>query len=92
MNFVNRISPNPMWDTSHLKMTNSYGDVRVSVDAGPGTGKTVVACARQDYLINEEDTEPSNIRVISFTRAAVAEICDRPSHLKHRCLCAASIR
>lgn len=49
-------------------------NARIVVEAGPGTGKTAVACARLAYLINEEDIEPSNTWMISFTRTAVAEI------------------
>jgi hypothetical protein len=49
-------------------------DARLIVEAGPGTGKTAVACARIAYLISEEDVEPSNTWMISFTRTAVAEI------------------
>jgi hypothetical protein len=47
---------------------------RLVVEAGPGTGKTAVACARLAHLISEEDVEPSNTWMISFTRTAVAEI------------------
>ncbi|MGX1306980.1 hypothetical protein AB7M35_001700 [Amorphus suaedae] len=47
---------------------------RIIVDAGPGTGKTAVACARLAHLISEADVEPSNTWMISFTRTAVAEI------------------
>jgi hypothetical protein len=44
------------------------------VDAGPGTGKTAVACARIASLIETFETNPSRIWMISFTRTAVAEI------------------
>jgi len=45
---------------------------RVLVDAGPGTGKTHVACARIARLI-QDGVEPGRIWVISFTRTAIAE-------------------
>ena len=44
------------------------------IQAGPGTGKTAVACARLAHLVSYEDLEPSNTWMISFTRTAVAEI------------------
>ena len=47
------------------------------VSAGPGTGKTAVACARVARLITEHDVEPSAIWLISFTRTAIREIRDR---------------
>jgi hypothetical protein len=50
---------------------------RLLVDAGPGTGKTEVACRRVAWLIDEAGIYPDNIRLISFTRAAVHEIRDR---------------
>lgn len=62
------------WDKDQLQVIENYADSRLIVEAGPGTGKTAVACARLAYLINEEDIEPSNTWMISFTRTAVAEI------------------
>lgn len=62
------------WDADQLQVIEEDADSRLIVEAGPGTGKTAVACARLAYLINEEDIEPSNTWMISFTRAAVAEI------------------
>ena len=47
---------------------------RLLVDAGPGTGKTAVACARIGALISEFGVNPSRLWMISFTRTAVAEI------------------
>ena len=65
------------WDKTQLKIIKADYDARILVDAGPGTGKTAVACARLEYLINEEMIEPSNTWMISFTRTAVAEIRNR---------------
>lgn len=50
---------------------------RILVDAGPGTGKTTVACRRVAHLINKQQVYPANILLISFTRAAVHEIRQR---------------
>lgn len=62
------------WDEDQLRVIEAGPDARLIVEAGPGTGKTAVACARLAWLINEEDIEPSNAWMISFTRTAVAEI------------------
>ncbi|GAB4511299.1 MAG: hypothetical protein Tsb0019_06680 [Roseibium sp.] len=62
------------WDEDQLQVIKAEADARLVVEAGPGTGKTAVACARLAYLISEEDVEPSNTWMISFTRTAVAEI------------------
>ncbi|WP_426427186.1 UvrD-helicase domain-containing protein [Pseudomonas palmensis] len=62
------------WDADQLRVIEEDANSRLIVEAGPGTGKTAVACARLAYLINEEDIEPSNTWMISFTRTAVAEI------------------
>ncbi len=62
------------WDAEQMRVITADSDARLIVEAGPGTGKTAVACARLAHLITEEDIEPSNILMISFTRAAAAEI------------------
>lgn len=49
---------------------------RQLVEAGPGTGKTAVACARVAYLIGLGEN-PSAILIVSFTRAAIREMRDR---------------
>lgn len=50
---------------------------RLLVTAGPGTGKTAVACARVDHLIGGGDVAPNRVLLISFTRTAVAELRNR---------------
>lgn len=62
------------WHADQAKVITAQHNSRLIVEAGPGTGKTAVACARLSNLINEQDIEPSNTWMISFTRAAVAEI------------------
>lgn len=47
---------------------------RLLVDAGPGTGKTAVACARLGHLIANDELRASQTWMVSFTRTAVAEI------------------
>ncbi len=45
--------------------------------AGPGTGKTRVLTSRICYLIKELGVEPEDILVLTFTRAAAAELRSR---------------
>ncbi|MBU3144774.1 ATP-dependent helicase [Clostridium sp. CF012] len=47
------------------------------VTAGPGSGKTVVIVNRIVHLINEQNIKPSNIIVITFTRAAAINMKNR---------------
>ena len=65
------------WDRSQKDVIGSPPGDRLLVGAGPGTGKTAVACARVSRLIKHSDLEPSRIWLISFTRTAVREIRDR---------------
>ena len=65
------------WDMEQLSVIEAGHDQRLLVEAGPGTGKTAVACARIAYLVGEEGIAESNIWMISFTRTAVAEIRSR---------------
>ena len=67
----------PGWDDAQRKVIGSPADERLLVSAGPGTGKTAVACARVSHLVDQCGLEPSRIWLISFTRTAVREIRDR---------------
>ncbi len=66
-----------VWDTSQRDVIDAPPEDRLLVGAGPGTGKTAVACARVSQLIDQGGLEPSRIWLISFTRTAVREIRDR---------------
>ena len=66
--------PSVEWDADQQKVIEAKQDARIIVDAGPGTGKTAVACARLARLIDEYNVEPNKTWMISFTRTAVAEI------------------
>ncbi len=65
------------WDEPQKSVIQAPPDRRQLVDAGPGTGKTAVACARVARLIDHYDISPSAIWFISFTRTAVQEIRHR---------------
>lgn len=71
-NFLSNI-----WDNSQERVINSDYSARLVVEAGPGTGKTAVSCARLAHLISEHGVQPSKSWMISFTRTAVAEIRSR---------------
>lgn len=65
------------WDEQQNGIIELESDRRVIVDAGPGCGKTAVACARVAFLINRCGIEPHHIWLISFTRTAVRELRNR---------------
>lgn len=71
--------PIPTWDDSQLAVINAPSDLKLIVDAGPGTGKTAVACARLANLINISNVEPTRCLIVSFTHTAVHEIRQRIS-------------
>lgn len=53
--------------------------------AGPGSGKTAVITERVKYLITELHVRPSNILVITFTKAAATEMKERFYKLMSEC-------
>ena len=65
------------WDRSQRDVIDAPQEDRRLVGAGPGTGKTAVACARVSKLVDQDGLEPSRIWLISFTRTAVREIRNR---------------
>jgi hypothetical protein len=79
------------WDTEQLRVIEAVSTARLIVDAGPGTGKTAVACARVAHLMSL-GVEPAGIWLISFTRTAVREIRDRIQKLSGTDTSAAAVR
>lgn len=65
------------WDEQQTAVITARANQRTVVRAGPGTGKTAVACKRLAHLIANDSIEPSNILMISFTNTAVNEIVGR---------------
>lgn len=66
-----------IWDEYQEDVICQPNCLRMLVNAGPGTGKTAVACARVSYLVDQEGIAPSKIWLISFTRTAVKEMVNR---------------
>lgn len=54
-----------------------HGDGAMLVLAGPGSGKTFVITQRIKYLIEHHHVRPESILVITFTKAAAAEMQER---------------
>jgi hypothetical protein len=65
------------WTEEQLRIIQADPNQRFIVDAGPGTGKTAVACARIAWLIENGRVSPNGIWLISFTRTAVNELRNR---------------
>lgn len=66
----------PDWDLEQLEVILDRPSTWQLVTAGPGSGKSAVACQRVAYLI-DEGVPPSRILLVSFTRTAVAELRQR---------------
>lgn len=66
----------PDWDIEQLEVILETVSAWQLVVAGPGAGKSAVACQRVAYLV-DEGIPPSRILLVSFTRTAVAELRDR---------------
>ncbi|MEX2376387.1 MAG: UvrD family DEAD/DEAH box helicase [Dehalococcoidia bacterium] len=66
----------PDWDLEQLEVILEEPSSWQLVIAGPGAGKSAVACQRLAYLI-DEGIPPSRMLLVSFTRTAVAELRDR---------------
>lgn len=83
---------NDGWDLSQRIVISAPSDARQVVDAGPGTGKTAVACARIATLIDSGAVEPVNCLIVSFTQTAVYELRDRIGAYLSNPVSAAGIR
>lgn len=79
------------WDEDQKSVIHADSKDRMLVYAGPGMGKTAVACARVSDLI-DQNIEPGNIWMLSFTRTAVKEIKDRIACFSNHNLSAIGIR
>ena len=77
--FVSRLS-------QAQKEAVTHKDGPMMVLAGPGSGKTLVITKRVQYLIGHYKIQPEHILVITFTRAAAAEMRERFQRLAGRAL------
>ncbi|MFI9559089.1 UvrD-helicase domain-containing protein [Nonomuraea endophytica] len=59
------------------QLVEAPATARLLVTAPAGSGKTLSLIRRLTYLIDEEELEPSELLVLSFSRAAVREIRSR---------------
>jgi hypothetical protein len=66
----------PDWDLEQIEVILDDPTSWQLVVAGPGTGKSAVACQRVAFLV-DEGVPPSRILLVSFTRTAVAELRSR---------------
>ena len=68
------------------KKAVTHKDGPMMVLAGPGSGKTLVITKRVQYLIGHYKVQPEHILVITFTRAAAAEMRERFQRLAGKTL------
>ncbi len=69
-----------VWDKDLFgdqKVAASHTGCHALLIAGPGTGKTLTLTRRVLYLIEEQSVSPTQILVLTFTRAAAAELRNR---------------
>jgi len=66
----------PNWELDQLEVIMDEPESWQLVIAGPGAGKSAVACQRIAFLV-DDGVPPSRILLVSFTRTAVAELHDR---------------
>jgi uncharacterized tellurite resistance protein B-like protein len=66
-----------VWDAEQKHVIEARRFARQLVSAGPGMGKTAVACSRVAHLVEHENVADSNIWLVSFTRSAIAELKGR---------------
>lgn len=74
LNSDNASAPN--WDLEQLEVILDVPSSWQLVIAGPGAGKSAVACQRVANLV-DEGVPPARILLMSFTRTAVAELRER---------------
>lgn len=73
------------FNTSQLQAINHFKGPAL-VLAGPGSGKTTVITHRTKKLIEDYQVNPSNILVVTFTRAAAEEMKERFARLMGKSL------
>ncbi len=61
------------WSDDQRSIIEAPVIARLLVDAGPGTGKTAVACGRVAWLLDQAEVLGHEILLISFTRTATCK-------------------
>ena len=79
MNYLKILDKNSVNEAQYRAITHGAGAMLVL--AGPGSGKTFVVTQRIKYLIEQYHVKPDGILVITFTKAAAAEMQDRFARL-----------
>ena len=72
----NDTASTPDWDDEQLEVILEDSSSWQLVIAGPGAGKSAVACQRIAFLV-DDGVPPARILLVSFTRTAVAELRNR---------------
>lgn len=65
------------WDdnlSAEQRAAASHNGSHARLIAGPGTGKTLALTRRAEYLIRVQNVTPQDILLLTFTRAAAAEL------------------
>jgi hypothetical protein len=84
--------PSFLWSDEQRSIIEAPVIARLLVEAGPGTGKTAVACGRVAWLLDQAGVLGHEILLISFTRTATAELRDRIADLSRTQEGARSVR
>jgi len=79
LNYLKILDKNSVNEAQYRAITHGAGAMLVL--AGPGSGKTFVVTQRIKYLIEQYHVKPDGILVITFTKAAAAEMQDRFARL-----------
>jgi DNA helicase II / ATP-dependent DNA helicase PcrA len=77
MDFFKKFEKNGINFSENQKAAITHVNGPLLVVSGPGSGKTSVITARTAFLVQQGKINPSNILVITFTRAAANEMKQR---------------
>lgn len=66
-------------NTEQEEIVTYAGDKFLSVEAGPGAGKTRVLIEKVNYMVNELGVDPESLLIITFSTKAAEELQERLS-------------
>ena len=75
--FITMSHPMPITQNKQQRKAITHGRHPLMVVAGPGSGKTFVITERICYILDELGADPSSVLVVTFSRAAAAQMRDR---------------